>query len=71
MGHFVEDGVGAAFVFPGGGAGAENIVFAVGDTSYVFHGAGVEVGDEYLVVGSGEGVEDSEGAVVVVEAALG
>ena len=69
--HLVQDSIGTSLIFPGGGVGAKDVVFAVGDAADVFHSAGVEVGDEHLVVGAGEGVEDAESAVVVVEAAFG
>lgn len=70
VGHFVGDGDGAGLALGGGDGGAEDVFVAEGDEAGVFHGAGVEFGDECLVVGV-EGVGFVEFLVVAVVAAAG
>ena len=70
MGHLVQDGLAAALVAVAGFLGGEHVFVAEGDGSGVFHGAGVELGHEQLVVFA-EGVGDAEVGVVEVEALLG
>ncbi len=70
VGHFVGDDHDAGLAFGVGDGRAEDEFVAEGDESGVFHRAGVEFGDECLVVGV-EGVGLVEFLVVAVEAAGG
>ena len=68
--HFVGDDHGAGLAFGVGDGGAVDEFVAEGDESGVLHGAGVEFGDEGLVVGV-EGVGLVEFLVVAVVAGAG
>ncbi len=70
VGHLVGDDHGAGLPLGVGDGGPEDEVVAEGDQARVLHGAGVELGDERLVVGV-EGVGLGELLVVAVEAAAG
>ncbi len=70
VGHLVGDNHGASLAFADGDGGAEDEFVAEGDEAGVLHGAGVEFGDERLVVGV-EGVGLFELLVVAVEALPG
>ena len=70
VGHLVGDDHGAGLAFGVGDGGAVDELVAEGDEAGVLHGAGVELGDERLVVGV-EGVGLLELLVVAVEAARG
>ena len=70
VGHFVGDDHGAGLAFGVGDGGAVDELVAEGDEAGVLHGAGVELGDEGLVVGV-EGVGLGELLVVAVVALPG
>ncbi len=70
VGHLVGDDHGAGLAFGVGDGGAVDEVVAEGDQAGVLHGAGVELGDERLVVGV-EGVGLLELLVVAVVALPG
>ncbi|ELS52479.1 putative Aminopeptidase N [Streptomyces viridochromogenes Tue57] len=67
VGHLVGDDHGAGLALGVGDGGAVDELVAEGDEAWVLHGAGVELGDERLVVGV-EGVGLVELLVVAVEA---
>ena len=68
--HLVQHGLGAALVEVAGDAAAEDVVLEERHGADVLHRAGVELGDEELVV-LPEGVGHPEVAVVEAEALLG
>ncbi|GDY73331.1 hypothetical protein SAV31267_028160 [Streptomyces avermitilis] len=70
MGHLVGDDHGAGLALGVGDGGAVDELVAEGDEAGVLHGAGVELGDERLVVGV-EGVGLLELLVVAVVAGAG